>query len=161
MCKLTEERSSNSEKNTSKLDEPEIKQLAITTDKENGTAHSVIEEVIKHFPKRIKARARLIGGYLSSPDRNKQISHNSKGELIVGEQEHEGTSLGDLLYDASCGKRSYVPKGAQEFYEALYGNNAPAGLILNTERRKWMKGVPKIASKAGDSSALTSEWKKY
>lgn len=112
----------------------EIKELPTHTENADDLS---LEKIVEFFPKRVKTRARLIGGYLQNGE--KPLTWTKTGELIHEQQPIPGTSIQDLLYDTTCPKRKYLPAGANIFYKLLRENNIPQGLIVNANRRKLMK----------------------
>ena len=133
-----------------------IKEL-LNTSNENTDADLSLEKIIEHFPKRMKTRARLIGGYLANGEN--PISWNKKGEIFENEKPVLGSSIQDLLYDTACVKRKYSPTGANIFYKQLKDNNIPEGLILNVNRRKLMK--QKHIINRNRKSIFKNSWKHY
>ena len=123
--------------------------------------HQQLVNILEAFPPRSKPRARLIYAYFHSPDPTKVISSSSNGELTIGQRCYQGSSITDLLYDTTCRKRGYVPLYAQQFYQALNNNNAPAGLILNTDRRKWMTSPNAQQPVNNTRHNLARNWKPY
>ena len=109
-----------------------------------------LEDVIKHFPKRMQTRAQLLGSYLKKDGQN---MWSDKGELLYNNEPILGTSITDLLYDACCPKRKYEPKGVKIFYHILSSNNLPAGLIRNQDRHKWLED--------NKSSIFLKGWQEY
>ena len=155
---LTNKESPTSERvevegNEDKTNEPQ-RQISVLTDldeKEDDKELS-IERIIEHFPKRIKTKAHLIGSYIKTGTR--PINWNKKGELLERGNPIVGSSIQDLLYDAACPRRKYTPNSARYFYRRLKENGTPEGMILNVNRRNYMKIIPK-------TSERNMKWVKY
>ena len=99
-----------------------------------------IASIIEHFPKRIKTKAQLIGNYIQQG--NHPLNWNKKGELLDKGKPIVGSSIQDLLYDAACPRRKYTPNSAKFFYRRLKENGVPEGIVLNANRRNYMKVKP-------------------
>ena len=121
----------------------------------------LISNALKHFPKRVQTRAKLISGYFDSPIEENRIHCNNKGELMIGNNTFRGSSISDLLYDTSCRKRGYTPLFAQKFYNALANNNTPPGLIMNIDRRGWVKADEQNMHNAESSKPHSTRWETY
>ena len=151
----------NSEEGTSKGQEatlPEvIKELGNNTAENDSDL--TLEKIIEHFPKRMQTRARLIGGYIQNGE--KPLTWNKKGELLADNKPISGSSIQDLLYDTTCIKRKYMPTGANIFYKQLHQNNIPAGLILNSNRRKLMKLKPTKLRQKRKYTNVKTNWLRY
>ena len=150
MCRLlkthTNAENTNSFKESSTNDI--IKEIEMEKEKKVDD-NLTLENIIQHFPQRMRSRARLIGSYLN---KDNQTMWNDKGELLFSNEPIIGTSITDLLYDACCPKRKYEPKGMKIFYQILNSANLPNGMIRNIDRRKWL---------SDDNSFLFKGWQKY
>ena len=154
----TKEENNNKEESTTEKEET-IEELPLG-EKQQEVEEDVLTKIIEHFPKRMRTRARLIGGYLKNGE--KPIRWNKKGEILNGGLPVPGSSIQDLLYDTTCIKRKYIPTGAKIFYKQLYENNIPAGLVMNHNRRNLMKNkqtFPSLHRKYKDIK--TAAWVHY
>ena len=122
----------NSEETSSDLNlQPNVEEVKA----ENENDKLKLDNIIQHFPERMRSRARLIGSYLINDSKS---MWNNRGELIYNDEPIAGSSITDLLYDACCPKRKHEPKGMEIFYKILHSLNLADGLIRNVDRRKWL-----------------------
>ena len=142
MCQMIKTQTSKNCNSTTDYEviKPDIKEIDTIAEDNNDLT---IENIIQHFPEKMRSRARLIGSFLKQDLQN---FWNNKGELLYNGEPVLGSSVTDLLYDACCPKRKYEPKGMKTFYQILHTTNVPVGMIRNVDRRKWLNNSCNIDS---------------
>lgn len=75
---------------------------------------------------------------LASPRHRSLISWNENGQLIISGQKVEGTSIIDLISDASRPRQSAQANGWSQFAEILKKVNAPQELVQNKEYKSFI-----------------------
>lgn len=91
-----------------------------------------VDDILTAIPKQNRREAAAI---LQHIQRSKDISWNSKGELIIHGEVQPRTHILDLLKDSFYQYKNWRPEGIESFYQALAESNLPRRLIRHPERR--------------------------
>ncbi len=141
-------------------EEPNADQNSIVTAREESPEHRLgMEDILEAFPPRMKARARILLGYLNRSDRN-LLDWSGNGEIISSGVNHPGSHIVDLIYNSMCPGRKYQPVCSDMLYEALKQANVPPGLIRNKTAQFIGKSKGKgYKEKSKPAKGIT--WKSY
>ena len=98
-------------------------------------AKDIEGEVFMTVPKTLKRKAEALI-YRLKNDPN--INWNERGELIYQGHIVPGSNMTDLINDALRQRKTFEPRGWQDFARALRSSNVPQDLIGHKRRWDWM-----------------------
>lgn len=99
------------------------------------SSRSVRDEVLRTVPKTMKRKAEAV---LDRIENQANMKWNDRGELIYEGELVKGSNVVDLVNDVIRHRKSFQPRGWQEFARALRQSNVPQDLVGNQERWRWM-----------------------
>ena len=92
---------------------------------------------INLLPKQFRKKGDMLIDYIIT-NGNNTIMWNDNGELIYQQRVIPNTHISDLIYDSMI-KRKYEPLGVNEFYSGLAEINTPETLVMNENRKKFIR----------------------
>ena len=97
--------------------------------------HDFEGDLMHTVPKTMQRKAKaLLERIKSHPD----MSWNDRGEFVYQNQTVSGSNMVDLINDMLRHRRSFQPRGWQDFARALRQTNVPQDMIGHRERWDWM-----------------------
>ena len=99
-------------------------------------SHGVESDVIDSVPKSLRRKARLL---LQKVKQHDLVDWNEKGELVFKGSPLPGTHMVDLVNDVLRRRKTFTPRGWQQFAQVLSTMNVPQDLIGNKDRWNWME----------------------
>ena len=110
------------------------------------------EQLIQIVPPKLKRKAlTLLDRIRNHPD----MTWNEKGEFIYKGKVHSKTNVIDLINDTLRFRKTFEPRGWQDFARALREDNVPQDLVGNSVRWGWMQrdGVTSDAFSTADEAS--------
>lgn len=95
----------------------------------------VREEVLQTVPKTLRRKAETI---LDRISREPNMSWNERGEFVYNGEVIKGSNVVDLVNDMIRQRKSFQPRGWEDFARALRQSNVPQDLVGNPRRWEWM-----------------------
>lgn len=98
-------------------------------------------QLIKHFPKSIKNKAKLLLDRIHHQrlsDHEPTIDWNLKGELIYEGNPVVGSNITDFILDLLQSRKDFKPIGWQQIMRGLMTINFPEAYVGNVTRRQYM-----------------------
>lgn len=96
---------------------------------------NVNEEVLQTVPKTMRRKAQAI---LERVTHQPNTSWNDRGEFVLDGEVIRGSNIVDLVNDMLRHRKSFQPRGWQDFARALRQSNVPLDLVGNRHRWEWM-----------------------
>ena len=124
----------SSSDNTLHLDSEGQDKLVGSTTSMDGVENDVMESV----PKSLQKKAKLL---LSKMKQHEEVDWNDKGELMFHGKPLTGTHMVDLVNDVLRRRKTFTPRGWQQFAQVLSVMNVPQDLIGNKDRWNWMQSL--------------------
>ena len=100
-----------------------------------NASKDIHDEVLQTVPKSMKRKAEAI---LERISHQSNMSWNERGEFVHDGQVIKGSNIVDLVNDMLRHRKTFQPRGWQDFARALRQNNVPLDLVGNRQRWDWM-----------------------
>ena len=101
-------------------------QTPTTSPKTDESLMHFVDDIVTSAPKPLKGKAEQLARTVL-----KGLKWSPRGELIVNDLPMSGTHVIDLVNDAIRSRKSFNPRGRQQFVEAMSNINVPQNLIGN------------------------------
>ena len=102
----------------------------------NPSTFNPENQLIEIVPPKLKRKAiTLLNRIRNHPD----MSWNEKGEFVYRGKVHSKTNVIDLINDTLRHRKTFEPRGWQDFARALREDNVPQDLVGNSVRWGWMQ----------------------
>ena len=110
-------------------------QETTTTTTSTTSPKNIREEVLQTVPKTMKRKAEAI---LERIAHHSNMGWNDRGEFVYDGEVARGSNIVDLVNDMLRHRKTFQPRGWQEFARALRQSNVPLDLVGNRHRWEWM-----------------------
>lgn len=109
--------------------------LKLPTSTPSSSPKSVRDEILQTVPKTMRQKAEAILERISNQS---NMGWNDRGEFVHNGEVVQGSNIVDLVNDMLRHRKTFQPRGWQDFARALRQSNVPLDLVGNRHRWEWM-----------------------